>query len=70
MKCPVCDNDLRKYGFTSTGKQRYQCPNCGFVKVLQNPAVDPNVERLEAHIRRLEKRVEYLEYKEAGKLLK
>lgn len=61
MYCPICSLELVKYGFTSTGKQRYKCPNCGFVKVLKNPAVNPEIERLEAWIRRLEKRLDNVE---------
>lgn len=61
MNCPVCNTELVKYGHTSTGKQRYRCNNCGFVKVLKNPAVNPEIERLEAWIRRLERRIDNLE---------
>lgn len=61
MYCPVCSLELVKYGFTSTGKQRYKCSNCGFVKVVKNPAIDPEIARLEAWIRRLETRITHLE---------
>jgi hypothetical protein len=64
MYCPICSLELVKYGFTSSGKQRYKCPNCGYVKVLANPKVDPEVARLEAWIRRLERRIEDLESQE------
>lgn len=61
MNCPLCNTELVKYGFTSTGKQRYHCYNCGFVKVMNDPASDPEIARLEAWIRRLEKRIADLE---------
>lgn len=64
MYCPVCGIELIKYGYTSTGKQRYKCTNCSYVQVIKNPNVNPDIERLEAWIRRLERRVEQLEQAE------
>jgi transposase-like protein len=61
MNCPICNLELKKYGFTSAGKQRYNCSNCGFVRVLPNPAVNEDIARLEAWIRRLERKIENLE---------
>lgn len=27
--CPICGTPMKKNGFTSSGKQRWRCKNCG-----------------------------------------
>lgn len=62
MHCPVCgEKDLIKYGFTSSGKQRYKC-KCGNT-VVYSPEPDGGVSTnfLATWARRLENRIEELE---------
>jgi rRNA maturation protein Nop10 len=67
MQCPACGRDeLIKYGFTSAGKQRWECRHCGNVAVIAVPEKDgPSTTFLATWLRRVEARLAELEEKVA-----
>jgi hypothetical protein len=63
MLCSVCGyGELIKYGFTSSGKQRYQCKHCGNVLVYSSEQAGvPSTELLAAWIKRLDSDIQELQ---------
>lgn len=54
--CPTCgDADLRRYGRTADGRQKYRCHACG-VQTRDNPRVRYPPERQEEILRAYEER--------------